>query len=76
MSMMLGRSFITFQSPVNEKLTGTAKAAEVNLESGLAEGEVVAAEGEAVALAPQAATVIRVAQTSPRRRLSARTGRR
>ena len=56
--MMLWTLFITLQPPANEKLMGTAKAVEVNLEFGprltsgeaaAAEGLVIAAEGEAAA---------------------------
>ena len=83
---MLRTSFVTAQPPANEKLMGTAKTAEVNVasdEGAAAEGEVVAprgvavAEGEVVAVVPpQAATAIKVADTSPMRRLFARTSQR
>jgi hypothetical protein len=50
--MMLWTSVVTVQPPANEKLTGTAKASEVNValttgEAAAADGVVVAAEGEA-----------------------------
>ena len=62
---MLWTLFITLHPPANEKLTGTANAVEVNLESGprltsgeaaAAEGLVIAAEGEAAA--PEGVVVV------------------